>query len=56
MGQAASFLLLVVELNFGLRHQQQPLGMPQVASLFLCPFLVRALSSLKLKISCYILT
>lgn len=32
---AASFALLMVGLNFGLRHQQQPFGMPRVASLFL---------------------
>lgn len=31
----ASFPLLLVGLNFGLRHQQQPLGIPRVASLFL---------------------
>lgn len=33
--QADSVALLVVEVNFGLRHQQQLLGISRVASLFL---------------------
>lgn len=55
---AASFPLLTVGLTFGLRHQQQPLGMPRVAS----PFLFLSFSSVcsffleTFKISYYILT
>jgi len=33
--QADSVVLLAVGVNFGLRHQQQLLGIPRVASLFL---------------------
>lgn len=33
--QADSVALLVAGVNFGLRHQQQLLGIPRVASLFL---------------------